>query len=127
MIQIIAVAIVSVVIIMLIKQYKPEYAVVAQVAVGIVIFFMILKDIPPVISGIESLAASAGYNQEYAVILIKALGICILTQLGSDTCRDAGEGALATKVELAGKVTVISLSMPLFQAVSKIITSIVGG
>ena len=127
MIQIIAAAIVSVVIIMLVKQYKPEYAVVLEVAAGIVIFFMILKDIPQVISGIEFLTASAGYNREYAEILMKALGICILTQLGSDTCRDAGEGALATKVELAGKVTVIALSMPLFQAVSKIITSIIGG
>lgn len=127
MIQIVAVAIVSVVMIMLIKQYKPEYAVVLEVAVGVVIFLMILKDVPQIISGVESLTDSAGYQREYSVILIKALGICILTQLGSDTCRDAGEGALATKVELAGKVTVIALAMPLFQTISKIIASIVGG
>lgn len=127
MIQIIAAAIISVVIIMLVKQYKPEYAVVIQIAAGIVLLFMIIKDVPEVISGIESLVASSGYQQEYAAIMVKALGICILTQLGADTCRDAGETALATKVELAGKITVIALSMPLFQAVSKIIASIIGG
>lgn len=127
MVQIIAAAIVSMIVTMLVKQYKPEYAVVIQLAAGAVLLFMIAGDIKEAVSGIEALAGASAYPREYSVILIKSLGICILTQLGADTCRDAGETALAAKTELAGKITVIAVAMPLFEAALKIISSIIGG
>ena len=49
------------------------------------------------------------------MILLKTLGVCFLTQLSADSCRDAGEGALAAKVELAGKLFIVILALPLFQ------------
>lgn len=127
MIQIIAAAVISVFVIMLVKQYKPEYAVVIQVAAGCVLLFMLTQDIKEAVSGIDSLVSASAYPKEYSMITVKALGICVLTQLGADTCRDAGETSLATKVELAGKITVIVTAMPLFEAALKIITSIIGG
>lgn len=127
MIQIIAAAVIGVFVIMLVKQYKPEYAVVIQVAAGCVLLFMLTQDIKEAVSGIDSLVSASAYPKEYSAITVKALGICVLTQLGADTCRDAGETSLATKVELAGKITVIVTAMPLFEAALKIITSIIGG
>ena len=50
---------------------------------------------------IRELISAAGISGEYGVILLKTLGVCFLTQLSADSCRDAGEGALAAKVELA--------------------------
>ena len=48
-------------------------------------------------------------------MVVKCLGVCILTELASNTCRDAGEQAIGAKVELAGKVTLVLVSLPLFQ------------
>lgn len=127
MMQIIAVAIVSVVITMLVKQYRPEYAVVMQLVTGAVLLFLLAGNIKEAVSGIKTIAEASSYPKEYSVIMIKALGLCIVTQLGADTCRDAGETALATKVELAGKITVVVMAMPLFNAALKIIASIIGG
>lgn len=90
MIQIIAAAVIGVFVIMLVKQYKPEYAVVIQVAAGCVLLFMLTQDIKEAVSGIDSLVSASAYPKEYSAITVKALGICVLTQLGADTCRDAG-------------------------------------
>lgn len=52
---------------------------------------------------------------ELIQVVMKCLGVCILTELAGQTCRDAGENAIAAKVELAGKVTLVLVSLPLFQ------------
>ena len=58
---------------------------------------------------------------------MKTLGICFLTQFAVDSCKDAGESALASKVELAGKVTVVVMALPLFQSIASTAVSLVGG
>lgn len=125
--KIIVIAVAGVVMIVLVKQYRPEYAALIRIAAGLVIFFLIAGQLSGIVSGIEGLISLCGYNRDYARVLMKALGICISVQLGADTCRDAGESALATKIELAGKAAVIAVSMPLFETAVKIIGSIVGG
>lgn len=64
---------------------------------------------------------------EYGLILFKALGICLITQLASDACRDAGEAALASKADLAGKVTLLVLALPLFQKIGELAVSLING
>ena len=54
----------------------------------------------------------------------QALGVCFITQLASDACKDAGEGAIASKVELAGKVVILLLAMPLFEQIIGVATSL---
>ena len=68
-----------------------------------------------------------GISGEYGVILLKTLGVCFLTQLSADSCRDAGEGALAAKVELAGKLFIVILALPLFQQIAGSALSLIGG
>lgn len=61
---------------------------------------------------------------EYLRIIFKSLGICYVTQLGCDCCRDCGENALATQLELVGKAALLITALPLFTAAVEIIRSL---
>ena len=63
---------------------------------------------------------------EYGLILLKSLGICLVTQFASDACKDAGESSMAGKVELAGKIAVIVAAMPMFEKVIQVSTGLMG-
>lgn len=68
---------------------------------------------------------SAGIDTEYIVIIFKCLGICFTAQLGCDCCRDCGENALASQLELAGKTALIITALPLFRATVEIVRSLI--
>ena len=78
--------------------------------------------------GATSRQCVGGVDEATVALLLKALGICLLTQLTADVCRDAGETALATHAEFAGKVALLLLILPLFvQIVDLAVTFIDGG
>ena len=106
------------------RQYKPEYALLVTLGAGVLIFLWITGEAEPLLRQIERVITLAKLPGEYAQVLLKSLGICFLTQLGCDTCRDAGESAVAAKVELAGRVAVLVLSMPLYQKILEVAGSL---
>jgi stage III sporulation protein AD len=91
-----------------------------MIAAGIFIFAVIFSNIPPVISKLNSLFFMAKIPNEYVSIILRCLGICFVTQFSSDSCRDAGQTALASKVEIAGKVLVVVASLPFFEKIIEI-------
>ena len=121
------IAIVSAIIAVMLKRYHQEYAVIVSIIAGVVILVQIFANILPAISQINTLLSSSGVSNEYALILFKALGICFLAQFAADSCRDAGENALASKVELAGKLSIILLSLPLFEKIASTALALIGG
>ena len=104
----IGVGLVGMVIAVLLRQYKPEYAVFVSLAVGILIIGMLCSQLLPIFDELKEMLSKASLSLEYIGILVKSLGVCYLTQLASDACRDAGETAISSKLELAGKITVLS-------------------
>ena len=100
----IGVGLVGMVIAVLLRQYKPEYAVFVSLAVGILIIGMLCSQLLPIFDELKEMLSKASLSLEYIGILIKSLGVCYLTQLASDACRDAGETAISSKLELAGKI-----------------------
>lgn len=111
----------------MLRRYHQEYAVLISIAAGIVILTAILANIAPAVRQINTLLASAGIPTDYAVILLKTLGICFLAQFAADSCRDAGESALASKMELAGKITIVILALPLFEKIAQTAVGLIGG
>ena len=109
-----AFAIVSALICLLLRQYRPEIAVGAAVLCGAVLLTEILHALVPVIETLHGLTAKAGISDMYLQAILKALGICYVAQLASDACRDAGQTAVAGKIELAAKAAVVVLSLPMF-------------
>ena len=98
-----------------------------SIVAGAIILLQIFLNINPAIQQINGLLSASGLSAEYAAILFKSLGICFLAQFAADSCRDAGESALAAKVELAGKITIVVLALPLFEQIASTAVSLIGG
>ena len=69
-----------------------------------------MNEIKPIISMLQSLSEKMGMSSKFFVILLKITGIAYLSEFASNICKDSGETAVASKVELAGKILIISLS-----------------
>lgn len=125
MIKVVAFCIVTVLIAVVLKKYNSIYSVLISVAGCIFAFLMIAEDFFSIVSKVTSLASDFSYTYSYIKLMIKTLGICIITQIVSDMCIDAGEKAMSTIVETGAKVTVIAMMMPLFETLVNIISGIV--
>ena len=108
------------------KKNNPEWAGALTIGAGILFFMMVLRGLTPVLIEAEQLLLCSGANEEMIRILLKCLGTCLLVQFSADCCRDAGENALAGRVEFAGKATVVTLSLPLFQQILSLALSLLG-
>lgn len=120
----IGIALVAMILCVLLKGYRPEYSVFLSLAAGIIILLMALDALTPMMGTLFQLIELSGQGKEAFSILLKSLGVCFITQLAADACRDAGEGAIASKVELAGKVVILLLAMPLFEQIITVATSL---
>ena len=92
---------------------------------GIAALAAVLGYVLPLLKDLRDMLQQSGLSGEYIQILFKALGVCVITQLAADACRDAGEQSLAAKAELAGKWMLLTLSLPLFQKVGSIALSLI--
>lgn len=123
---IIGLGIISALVCLLLKQYRPEYALSASIICGVVIFLTVIAQMTPLFDTIRSILEKIEGGNEYTTVIIKSLGICYVTQLASDTCQDAGERAMAGKIELAGRVAVLILALPMFTALLQIAIGLIG-
>ena len=104
----------------ILRKYNPEYSIAVGIVAGILIIGVIFGHITGVVSQIRQLLAATKIPLEYIEILFKVLGVCFLTQFASDVCKDAGETALSSKIETAGKVIILIISLPLFERITSI-------
>lgn len=116
--------IVATIVIKLFDRTNKEYSLMIVLATVSFVLLMIISYISPVISTVESLFTLSGVSKSYLEIIFKAIGICYLTQLGCDYCKDAGENVIASELELAGKVSLLIVSLPLFSELIDIIKRI---
>lgn len=123
--SIIGIAIISTALCILIKQYKPEYAMIVSLACGILLFSIIIVSLLPAFKTMSDLMQKAHINTTYTKAIIKTLGVCYVTQLASESCKDAGQSAIASKVELSGKVFIVLISLPLFEDLINIAFSLI--
>ena len=110
-------AIVAAILALTLKQYSPQIAVVVSVGAGVLLFGYIAASLLPVLQEVLSISLLSEGVAENIGTLFKCLGVCYVVQLAADSCRDAGQQAIASKVELAGKVTVLALALPMLKPV----------
>lgn len=127
MMTITGLAIVAVALGTVLKQKNPEYSLLLSLTAGVLILGMIITSALPLFEWIRSLFEATGAKAEYVQILFKALGLCFITQIACDACRDLGETAIASKVETAGKLSVLLVSLPLFEKILGIAGGLIGG
>ena len=117
MIQIVGLGFVVTLLILIIRQQRPELAVQLSLTLAAVIFLLILNKINVVLNLFRDLAERANISQMYLNTILKIIGIAYITEFGAQVCRDAGEGAIAGKIELAGKVLVMVIAIPIIALV----------
>lgn len=115
--QVVALAVVALVLIVVIRQEKPELALQISVAAGIIIFVFVIWKLAGILKVLERLAQRAELNMVFLGALLKIIGIAYVAEFGTQVCRDAGENALAFKVELAGKVMILILAVPIISTI----------
>lgn len=123
-VQVIAIAFIATFIVMILKQYRPEFSIYISIIAGILIFFVVIAKFTSVIELIKNLSGKLGTNMQYFSLLIKITGIAYLSEFATNICKDSGETAIASKVELAGRVIIIAMSVPILGALIDTITSI---
>lgn len=101
----------------LLRHRHPEQGLMLSLTAGVLVLTALLGHVTPLLDTVRALLEDNPVGGEYADVLLKGVGICLLTQAAADTCRDAGESALAGKAELVGKTTLLLLALPLFEQV----------
>lgn len=123
-IKIIGIAFIAVIIIVILKQYRPEFAIYASIIAGILILTIASDTLSGIIDMINSISSKTNINSDFLMILIKITGIAILTEFAVSICKDAGESAIASKVDVGGKILIISLSIPIINALIETVVKI---
>lgn len=112
-IKITGIGLIALIIIVIIKQYRPEFVIYVSLAAGVLILVMIMDKIKAITSLLTSLSNKTALNSEFLILLIKITGIAFLTEFTVSICKDSGEAAIANKVDLGGKTLIISMSVPI--------------
>ena len=109
----------AVAIAVVIKKWNADFLPLLRLAAALLFAGAILAMATPVIAYLKQLSVVAGLSS-YIGFLLKALGIAILTQVCADICRDAGEGGIGSGIELAGKMEILILCLPLVEEIFSI-------
>ena len=123
-IKIIGIGLISLIIIIIIKQYRPEFAIYVSLIAGILIFSLAMGKFSSIINLLQSISDKAGINSSFLRILLKITGIAFLTEFAVSICRDSGESAIASKIEFGSKVLIIGMAIPIISNLLDVILKI---
>ena len=123
-IKIIGVGLIALIIIIIVKQYRPEFTIYVSVAAGIIILLLVMDKLSSIIDLLTNLANKTSINNEFIFLLIKITGIAILTEFASSVCKDSGESAIASKVDMGGKIIIIAMSIPIIASLLETILKV---
>ena len=110
--QIAGVALISIAALAIIRTYRPDLALQLSIAVCVVILVAVVGNIAEIKSVVDEMLIGYGLDTLHIKVIFKVIGIAYIAQFAADACRDAGESAIASKVELAGRVLIVATAMP---------------
>ena len=123
-IKIIGIGFFTLIITIILKEYRKEYAIYAILIGGMIIIFYSMDTLKAIIDFINDLSRNKSYNTEFISLLLKITGISILTEYAVSICKDSGENAIANKIDFGGKIIVISLSIPIISTTLSSLTKL---
>ncbi|MEW9669609.1 stage III sporulation protein AD [Ammoniphilus sp. 3BR4] len=123
-IQIVGLGLVATVLTLIVKEQKPMFAFMIALVTGIIIFLFLIGKISEVIRILERMAVQANLNMIYLETILKIIGIAYIAEFGAQITRDAGQGAIASKIELAGKVLILVMAVPIITVIIETVISL---
>lgn len=122
--KLIGLALIIIVAVLVVKQTKPEMAVLVGVAGSIIFFFYIIDLLEQAFGVFSYILDKTGLNSELFIVLLKIIGVGYLTEFSANICSDSGNSAVASKILLAGKLVIFILAIPIIKSLIDIIVSI---
>jgi stage III sporulation protein AD len=110
---------------MLLKEQKPNFAFLLVLFVGCSIFLLLVDQIYNIINMLQVIAKQASVNMMYLETILKIIGIAYIAEFASQITKDAGQGTLATKIELAGKIMILAMAIPILTVLIETILNLI--
>ena len=107
------------------RQENKSFALILSLLAGMFVFYIILPELSKILLALDNLSQNLSIKSDYIVILLKAIGIAYICEFSAQICCDAGEKSLASKIELAGKILIMAISIPILDDLLEIITNII--
>ena len=123
--KIVMTGIIAALLAVVLREEKPETAFAVSLLTGLVIFVFVITKLNSVMTVFKHFAAKANIDILYFSTILKVIAIAYITEFGAQICRDAGEGAIAAKVEFAGKVLIMVIAIPILAALMDIMIKII--
>jgi stage III sporulation protein AD len=125
--QIVGLCITATALVLVLRRDRPEIALQIGLAVSAIVFIAIASRLVSTLTVLRDLAERAQVNTLHLNVVLKIIGVAYVTEFGAQICRDANESAIAGKVELAGKVIILALAIPIVLAVMDAIIRLLPG
>ncbi len=122
--QIAAIGIISSILALIVKEYKPELAIQISIVTGLIIFTAVIGKLNSVLTVLKLYASKADIDILYFSTILKIIAIAYITEFGAQICRDSGEISIGSKIEFAGKVLIMVMAIPIYAALLDIIIKI---
>jgi stage III sporulation protein AD len=119
--QVVGLGLAAALLLALVRQVRPEMGVALSIAASAAVFLLILPQIVDVVRLVQGVGLRAGVSAPFLATILRILGIAYLAEFAAGLCRDAGESALAQRVEMAGKVLILVLAVPILNAVMTLV------
>lgn len=119
-----AIGVVTALLAVLLKQNKSVHGILVSLAGGCLLLFYALPYMRDILAYAGEFARKAGLQSAYIGAMVRVIAVTFITECTAALCRDAGESALATKLEMAGKLIILGLSMPIITALFEAVVAI---
>ncbi|WP_068775285.1 stage III sporulation protein AD [Paenibacillus sp. FJAT-26967] len=126
-IQIVGLGLIATVLTLIIKEQKPMFAFLLAAFTGILIFLFLVGKIASVIEVLENLAQRSGVNMIFLKTILKIIGIAYIAEFGAQIVRDAGQESVASKIELAGKILIMVMAIPIITVIIETVVKLIPG
>ncbi|MBR2909489.1 MAG: stage III sporulation AC/AD family protein [Clostridia bacterium] len=125
LIKILGIGVCTLLINIVLKQYKPEFSLLANVCGGLIIFMLVLNEGKLFIEEIANFGNYAGVKTDIISPILKVIGIGYITEFTSDLAEDCGNKSISNKVVLGGKVAICISAFPIIKNLTTAILSII--
>ncbi|MFR4250262.1 MAG: SpoIIIAC/SpoIIIAD family protein [Christensenellales bacterium] len=112
MIKIVSIGIIGALLTLVLRQLRPELAMLCALITGAVLVFSIIDQAALLLAKLAEISARFETDAGIFSTMLKITGVAYIAEFGVQACRDAGENAIASKVELGGKVVMLGLCVP---------------
>ncbi|CAM3599976.1 MAG: Stage III sporulation protein AD [Hydrogenibacillus schlegelii] len=114
--QIVGIGLTATALSLVLKAERPAFAFFVVLVAGVMLFFLILDDVVKIVALLADLAQRAKVNTLFVATILKIVAVAYIADFAAQISRDAGEGSIAGKIELGGKLMILLMAVPIIEA-----------